>query len=50
MRRVLLSLREAGYLYAVEEFSQPTFHIMVYKNYPQYVAALERKQSNQSSD
>jgi hypothetical protein len=50
MRRVLYSLREAGYLYAVEEFSQPTFHIMVYKNYPQYVAALERKQGNQSSD
>lgn len=43
MRRVLHSLKEKGYLYAVEEFSQPTFHIMVYKNYPKYVAALEKR-------
>lgn len=44
MRRVLHSLHEKGYLYAVEEFRQPTFHIMVHRSYPKYVAALERKQ------
>lgn len=49
MRRVLHSLKTKGYLYAVEEFQQPTFHIMVYKNYPEHVARLKRRQ-NQSSD
>jgi hypothetical protein len=47
MRRVLHSIKQKGYLYAVEEFNQPTFHIMVYKNYPEYVASLEGGQSNQ---
>jgi hypothetical protein len=37
MRDVLYSLRRQGYLYAVEEFEQPVFHIMVYRNYPQHV-------------
>ena len=37
MRRVLSSLKNAGHLYAVEEFSQPTFHVMVYRNYVGYV-------------
>jgi hypothetical protein len=37
MRRVLHSLRKQGYLYAVEEFRQPTFHIMVYRDYERYV-------------
>jgi hypothetical protein len=41
MRRVLSGLREKGYLYAIEEFQQPTFHVMVYRNYPQYVATLQ---------
>jgi hypothetical protein len=41
MRQVLHSIMQKGYLYAVEEFSQPTFHIMVYRNYPDYVAYLE---------
>jgi len=50
MRRVLHSIRGKGYIYAVEEFSQPTFHIMVYKNYPRYVASLERKQGKRSGD
>ncbi len=50
MRRVLHSLREQGYLYAVEEFSQPTFHIMIYKNYPKYVAKLQAKQRRKRSD
>lgn len=40
MRDVLYSLRRAGYLYAVEEFEQPTFHVMVYRSYPQYVQRL----------
>jgi Family of unknown function (DUF5715) len=40
MRDVLYSLREAGYLYAIEEFQEPTFHVMVYTNYPQYVKHL----------
>jgi len=43
MREVLLSLRQRGYLYAIEEFSQPTFHVMVFPNYVQYVKRLRRK-------
>ena len=51
MRRVLHSIKVEGYLYAVEEFQQPAFHVMVYKNYPQYVASLQRKQrQRQRSD
>ncbi len=51
MRRVLHSLKQAGYLYAVEEFKQPTFHIMVYKNYPDYVAKLQaRQKARQTGD
>ena len=38
MRNVLYSLRRRGYLYAIEEFQQPTFHIMVYRDYLDYVA------------
>jgi hypothetical protein len=37
MRRVLIDLRDAGVLYALEEFSQPCFHIMVYRQYDDYV-------------
>jgi hypothetical protein len=37
MRRVLDSLKQKGYLFAVEEFSQPNFHIMVFRNYTEYV-------------
>lgn len=36
MRTVLVSLRDAGYVYAIEEFEQPTFHIMVYRKYSGY--------------
>ncbi len=43
MRKVLYSLRQAGYLYAIEEFHEPVFHVMVYANYPQYVARLNRR-------
>lgn len=42
MRRVLYRLERGGYLYAVEEFEQPTFHVMVYPTYRQYVARLTR--------
>lgn len=38
MRRVLLSLHEKGYLYAIEENQQPNFHVMVYRSYEDYVA------------
>lgn len=41
MRRVLQSLILKGFLSAVEEFRQPTFHIMVHRNYPKYVASLK---------
>ncbi len=37
MRRVLYSLREKRYLYAIEEFGQPTFHVMVFRRYQDYV-------------
>jgi hypothetical protein len=37
MRDALYSLRQQGYVYAIEEFWQPTFHIMVFRNYPDYV-------------
>lgn len=42
MRQVLLNLKRAGYLYAVEEFEEPCFHVMVYPTYRQYVAQLTR--------
>ena len=50
MRRVLGNLRARGYLYAVEEFQQPTFHIMVYKSYPRYVAMLKKHSRRRKSD
>ena len=40
VRRVLASLQTKGYLYAIEEFQQPNFHIMVFRNYPEYVSEL----------
>ncbi|HVB33403.1 MAG TPA: DUF5715 family protein [Patescibacteria group bacterium] len=40
MRRVLFGLKQAGYLYAIEEFEEPDFHIMVYPTYRAYVATL----------
>jgi hypothetical protein len=42
MRRVIYTLKKKGYLYGVEEFYQPTFHVMVYRNYPEYVRGLTR--------
>lgn len=37
MRNVLYSLRKNRYIYAIEEFQQPTFHVMVYHRYETYV-------------
>jgi hypothetical protein len=37
MRQVLFGLREREVLYALEEFSQPCFHVMVYRSYADYV-------------
>jgi hypothetical protein len=39
MRRVIHSLRQQRYLYGIEEFHQPVFHIMVYRDYEKYVKA-----------
>lgn len=38
VRNVLYSLRSKGYLYAIEEFKQPTFHVLVHRRYEDYVA------------
>ena len=38
VRNVLASLHEKKYLYAIEEFRQPTFHVLVHRRYEEYVA------------
>ncbi len=38
VRNVLLSLHNKSYLFAVEEFYQPVFHVMVHRSYEDYVA------------
>lgn len=43
MRRVLLSLNDKGYVFAIEENQQPNFHVMVYRRYEEYVAKQVRK-------
>ncbi len=43
LRNVLASIKAKGYLFAVEEFYQPNFHVMVYRNYPEYVAMLQAR-------
>jgi hypothetical protein len=40
LRNSLYSLQSQGYIYAIEEFGQPVFHIMVYRNYPKYVSSM----------
>ena len=40
LRRVLLSLHQKEYLFAIEEFYQPNYHVMVYRHYPEYVEML----------
>jgi hypothetical protein len=37
MRRVLRQLHDRQVLYAVEEFAQPCFHVMVHRGYEDYV-------------
>jgi uncharacterized protein YcbK (DUF882 family) len=37
VRQVLSSLKQKGYVFAVEEFTIPNFHIMVHRAYPEYV-------------
>lgn len=37
LRRTLVDFEKGGYLYAVEEFEQPCFHVMVFPNYRDYV-------------
>jgi uncharacterized protein YcbK (DUF882 family) len=39
VRSVLASLKTKGYVYAVEEFQQPVFHILVHRDYEDYVEA-----------
>ncbi len=38
VRNVLMSLHNKNYLFAVEEFYQPVFHIMIHRSYRDYVA------------
>ncbi|MGH9736904.1 MAG: DUF5715 family protein [Candidatus Acidiferrales bacterium] len=37
MRRTLVQMEHARYLYAIEEFHQPCFHVMVFPTYRQYL-------------
>lgn len=37
MRRQLIVLEQEGYVYAIEEFHQPCFHVMVFPPYGDYV-------------
>jgi Family of unknown function (DUF5715) len=46
MRQYLVRLERAGYLYAIEEFHEPCFHVMVFPTYRRYVirrATLQAK-------
>jgi hypothetical protein len=38
MRSMLLQLKREGYLYAIEEFQEPCFHVMVFPTYREYTA------------
>lgn len=38
VRNVLDQLRKQEYIYAIEEFRQPTFHVLVLRRYEDYVA------------
>ncbi len=40
MRHVLHELARRGYVYAIEEFEEPCFHIMVYPTYQDYVSRI----------
>ena len=41
VRDVLYHLHRRRVVHAVEEFSQPCFHVMVYKSYRGYVRSLK---------
>ena len=43
IREVLTHVRDKGHIFAIEEFQQPNFHILVYRSYQQYVAELTAK-------
>jgi Family of unknown function (DUF5715) len=45
LRRELIELEQNGYLYAIEEFHQPCFHVMVFPNYRDYDAPKSASQS-----
>ena len=45
LRDVLASLKTKGYLYAVEEFKQPVFHILVHRDYEGYVDEVVARNS-----
>ncbi|HKS65604.1 MAG TPA: DUF5715 family protein [Candidatus Acidoferrales bacterium] len=38
MRNILLELKNAGYIYPIEEFQEPCFHVMVLPTYRNYAA------------
>ena len=40
IRNVLTHVRDKGHIFAIEEFQQPNFHILVYRSYDEYVAEL----------
>ena len=46
MRHVLYQLKQQGVIYAIEEFVEPDFHVMVYPTYRQYVAQLLDRSSD----
>jgi hypothetical protein len=48
VRNVLYRLKESGYLYAIEEFHQPAFHVMVYPNYRKYVGRITHRHEDTS--
>jgi len=48
MRRIIYSLREQGYLYGIEEFEQPVFHVMVYRRYADFVKRESRVGSRET--
>lgn len=48
MRRYLRQMKAAGYLYPVEEFHEPCFHVMVFPTYRHYAAAPARRSAAQA--
>ena len=48
LKNVIVSLHNGGQVYAIEEFQQPVFHILVHRQYENYVA--RRTGGSDSSD